>query len=181
MFAHHGYDGASLPKIAREAQVAPPLIHYHFGSKERLWRETIDHSLGELRREATSVFRVTSSLAPLERLLILLRVHAQFAARCPDHFSMIVAEARAETERFAWIQEQYTGLLFEDVVSILREARECGSIRDVPLEQVAVILIGGILVHYTVYPSHQRSGAGAEMRGDFTDTLFDMLLRGITS
>lgn len=170
-----------MPRIAKDAEVAPPLIHYYFGSKENLWRETIDHSLGELYREASSIFRATSSLAPLDRLRILLQVHAQFAAKCPDHFSLIVAEARAESERFAWVQEHYTGLLFDDIVSILGDARDAGAIRDVPLQQLAVVLIGGILVNFTVYPDHSEP-AGVEQRSnDFIDMLFNMLLNGIAA
>ncbi|RYE57225.1 MAG: TetR/AcrR family transcriptional regulator, partial [Rhizobiaceae bacterium] len=50
-FARDGFDGASLPKIAEMAQIAHPLIHYHFGSKDNLWRETVDYALGDLGRE----------------------------------------------------------------------------------------------------------------------------------
>ena len=34
-----------LPHLARLANVAPPLIHYYFGAKDNLWRETVDYSL----------------------------------------------------------------------------------------------------------------------------------------
>ena len=67
-FAQGGFDGASLPKIAKIAKVAPPLIHYYFGSKEKLWRKTVDHSLGELRRESSAICNATRALAPLDRL-----------------------------------------------------------------------------------------------------------------
>jgi TetR/AcrR family transcriptional regulator len=178
VFARSGYDGASMPGIARLAGVAPPLIHYYFESKERLWRETVDHSLGELRAQASAVLRATHSLAPLNRLRVLLEVHAEFAARCPDHFSMIVAEARADSDRFAWLQENYTGLLFEEVVAILGQARDAGAIRDVPLTELAVMLVGAILVHFTIYPSKagEHGGEGSSTR--FVDFLFDMLSTG---
>lgn len=180
-FARDGYDGASMPKIARLANVAPPLIHYYFGSKENLWRETIDHSLGELRREASGIFQATRSLNPLDRLRALLQAHSHFAAKWPDHFFMIMAEARANPERFEWVQQNYTGVLFEEVLQILRDAREQGAIRDLNLEQIAITLIGGILVYFTVYP---RQAAEAEIEQDadrFCDTLFEMLLRGIVA
>jgi len=180
-FARNGYDGASMPGIARLAGVAPPLIHYYFESKENLWRETVDYSLGELRGEATAVLRATRSLAPLDRLRTLLQVFAQFAAGCPDHFSMIVAEARADSDRFAWLQEHYTGQLFEEVVAVLVEAREAGVIRDVPLKDLAVILIGGILVHFTIYPP-QATGRDSERDSSrFVDFLFELLTRGVAA
>lgn len=179
-FARDGYDGASLPKIARMANVAPPLIHYYFGSKEQLWRETVDFSLGELIREAASIIQATRSLAPLDRLRALLQAHIQFAAKWPDHFIMIVAETRSGSERFDWLQENYTGVLFDEVVQILRDARDSGAIRDVPLDQLAIILIGGILIYFTVYPS-RPIGDLEKTANQFADTMFELLLRGVAN
>lgn len=178
-FARDGYDGASMPRIARLANVAPPLIHYYFGTKEQLWRETVDHSLGELRREATAICAATRSLAPLDRLRALLQAYCHFAARWPDHFFMIIAEARSDSERFAWVQANFTGMLFEEVVGILRDARSAGAVRDVQMEQVAVTLVAGILLNFTILPSGK---APADLDADadrFCDLLFDLLLRGI--
>ena len=177
-FARDGYDGASLPKIAKLANVAPPLIHYYFGSKDQLWRATVDFSLGELRREAASISLATRTLAPLDRLRVLLQAHILFAAKWPDHFFMIVAEARTASDRFLWLQENYTGVLFEDVVSILRDARESGVMRDVCLDQLAIILIGGILVYFTVYPSRPSEDV-EKLANDFADLMFGLVLRGV--
>lgn len=180
-FARDGYDGASMPKIARLANVAPPLIHYYFGSKDNLWRETIDHSLGELRREAAAIFQATRSLTPLDRLRAVLQAHSQFAAKWPDHFFMIMAEARSNPERFEWVQQNYTGVLFDEVLQILRDAREQGAIRDINLEQIAITLIGGILVYFTVYPRQAPEAGIVHDANRFCDTLFEMLLRGIVT
>lgn len=178
-FARDGYDGASMPRIARLANVAPPLIHYYFGSKEKLWRETVDHSLGELRREALAICTATRGLAPLDRLRALLQAYCHFAARWPDHFFMIIAEARSDSERFAWVQANFTGILFEEVVGLLRDAREAGAIRDVRLDQVAITVIAGILLNFTVYPSGKNPVDLDGETNQFCDQLFDMLLRGI--
>jgi AcrR family transcriptional regulator len=177
-FARDGYDGASMPKIARLANVAAPLIHYYFGSKEKLWREAVEHSLGELRGEAAAICNATRGLAPLDRLRALLQAHTQFAAKWPDHFFMIIAEARSDSLRFDWVQANYTGVLFEEVVAILRDARDAGAIRDVRLDQVAVTLIAGILLYFTVYPQSGEETVD-EVANGFCDQMFDVLLRGL--
>jgi len=178
-FARDGYDGASMPRIARLANVAPPLIHYYFGNKELLWRETVDHSLGELRREATAICAATRSLAPLDRLRALLQAYCHFAARWPDHFFMIIAEARSDSERFAWVQANFTGMLFEEVVGILRDARDAGAVRDVQMDQVALTLVAGILLNFTILPAG-KPPADLDADADrFCDLLFDLLVRGI--
>jgi len=178
-FARTGYDGASMPAIAKLASVAPPLIHYYFETKERLWRETVEHSLGGLRVEASAVLGATRSLAPLDRLRALLQAYGEFAARCPDHFSMIVAEARADSGRFAWLHENYTGVLFDEVVTILDEARAAGVIRNIPVKDLAVIMIGGILVHFTIYPPAQTQPGQNPGAPGFVDFLFELMTRGV--
>lgn len=177
-FARNGYDGASIPGIARLAGVAPPLIHYYFESKELLWRAAVDHSLGDLRNEATAVLRATASLAPMDRLRSLLQVYAEFAARCPDHFSMIVAEARARSDRFAWLHENYTSVLFDELVALLAEARDAGVIRDMPLDDLAVVLMGGILTHFTIYTAQPGKSEEAMDADAFVEFLFGLLTRG---
>ena len=40
-FAKRGFKGASIDQIAKTAGVAKPLIHYHFASKDELWKLTV--------------------------------------------------------------------------------------------------------------------------------------------
>lgn len=178
-FARYGYDGASLPKIAQIAQVAPPLIHYYFGSKDKLWRETVDHSLGELRRESSAIQSATRALGPLDRLRALLQAITHFAARCPDHFSMIIAEARSESDHFAWVQENYTGVLFGDVVALLEAAKREGLIRDISVEHLAFMLIGGILVYFSIQPPAPKDKDLGQLADEYTDEIFKIFLGGV--
>jgi AcrR family transcriptional regulator len=41
VFAEHGYDGASIRRIAAGAGVDPALVHHYFGTKEQLFLETV--------------------------------------------------------------------------------------------------------------------------------------------
>jgi AcrR family transcriptional regulator len=178
-FARGGFEGASLPRIAAMAEVAPTLIHYYFGNKDKLWRETIDHSLGGLKREFNVILNATRALAPLDRLRALLQAIIHFAARQPDHFAMIMAEARAGTDRFAWVQAHYTGVLFREVISLLRQARDLGQIRDVALDQVAMMLVGGILARFSVDPTEPDKRDVAKLADEYTELMFAMLLDGL--
>jgi AcrR family transcriptional regulator len=180
-FARDGYDGASMPKIARMAQVAPPLIHYYFGSKENLWRQTVEHSLGALRREAAAVQSATRALAPLDRLRALLQTITRFAAHWPDHFVMIVADARSASGRFDWVQDNYTGPLFTDIVAILRDARDSGAIVDVDLDRLALMLVGGILLHFSLRPDLFAERDIDRVAEEFTDLMFRMFLHGVAA
>lgn len=40
-FAEYGFDGAGMKALSRRANVSQALLHYHFGTKERLYSEVI--------------------------------------------------------------------------------------------------------------------------------------------
>jgi len=47
-FATHGFAGARVDRIARDAQVNKAMLYYHFGSKVRLYRAALESVLGRL-------------------------------------------------------------------------------------------------------------------------------------
>lgn len=182
IFSRNGYDGTSMPKIAKLAQVAPPLIHYYFGSKENLWRETVARSLGDLHRDTLAISRATRALAPLDQLRVFLQSLAQHAARWPDNFVMIIAEARADSDRFAWVQEHFTGEIFGQVVSILEAARDRKLIKNVDFEQLASLLVGGVLVFFTVHANGEATSDPEQIdriSTEFTDLMMQLVTSGI--
>jgi AcrR family transcriptional regulator len=178
-FASDGFDGASMPKIAKMAQVAPPLIHYYFGSKDNLWRETVAHSLGQLCREATAIREATRALAPLDRLRALMQAYTQFAARFPEQFIMIMAEARSESDRFAWVQANYTSVLVGGVRSDLEDAKRDGVIQDLDMDKLTFMMIGGILLYFTISPAVAATKDLDKLSTDYVDLMFNSLLHGI--
>ena len=182
VFASDGYIGASMPKVAKVAQVAAPLIHYYFGSKENLWRETVAYSIGDLRRDVLAIGNATQALAPLDRLRVFLQTLTRHAARWPDNFVMIIAEARSESDRHAWVQENYAGLIFQQLRSILQDAKDSRAIKEVAIDQLASLLIGGVLVYFTANPAVFDTTDPKDldrMSGEYTDLMFDVLLDGI--
>ena len=57
-FAHSGYAGASVQAIVDAARVTKPVLYYHFGNKEGLYRALIDWAADErLRRSQEAAAR----------------------------------------------------------------------------------------------------------------------------
>ncbi|MFL6699664.1 MAG: TetR/AcrR family transcriptional regulator [Vitreoscilla sp.] len=54
-FAHHGFRGASLRDIARDAQVSLTLLNHHFGSKYQLLSAVIDSHRAMLDERASAL------------------------------------------------------------------------------------------------------------------------------
>lgn len=180
-FARDGFDGASLPKIADMAGIAHPLIHYHFGSKDNLWRETVDYALGDLSREASTIRTASRGLSPLDRLRVLIRAFTHFAARCPDHFGLILAEARSDSDRFTWIQENYTADFLESLKAIIQEAQEQKQIRAIPLGNLAFMLMGSMLLYFTVNPTLPKGVDIEQLADEHAELLIDIILNGIAA
>lgn len=60
-FAHSGYAGASVQAIVDAALVTKPVLYYHFGNKEGLYRALIDWAADErLRRSQEAAARGTT-------------------------------------------------------------------------------------------------------------------------
>ena len=55
VIAEHGIDDVRIARIAHLAGVSPPLVHYHFATREALMAEALEHSfelLGDVRTTA---------------------------------------------------------------------------------------------------------------------------------
>lgn len=52
-FAHSGYAGASVQTIVNHARVTKPVLYYHFGNKEGLYRALIEWAAEERLRRST--------------------------------------------------------------------------------------------------------------------------------
>ena len=164
VFARDGFHGASLANIAERANVLAPLIPYHFGSKDNLWRATVEYALGDMNREADTIKRASRGLSPLDRLSLQIRSFTHFAARYPDHFGLLCSEARPGSERFEWIRDNFTGGFRDSLKALLAEAQEQKLIRDVSLDHLSFILMGAILMYFT---------ANAQLPDDDIDRLAD--------
>lgn len=54
-FARHGYDGAGVDHIAREAGVNKAMLYYHFGSKVELYRAVVGDMLRAVGAAVTAI------------------------------------------------------------------------------------------------------------------------------
>src|SRR5436190_12272860 len=71
-FAKHSYEGATTASVARRIGVTQPLIHYHFGSKEALWRAAVEMAFGQMAGLLEGA-QEDAALEPRERLKTIVR------------------------------------------------------------------------------------------------------------
>jgi TetR/AcrR family transcriptional regulator len=93
-FAETGYEGTSLRSIAENAQVSFQLISYYFGSKDDLWRATVDDLFDRYVESGKLAFTVSSD------------IHDQFRG----HLRFLLAHMLERPQlRKIWIQEHLAG------------------------------------------------------------------------
>jgi AcrR family transcriptional regulator len=179
-FARDGFDGASLPKIAEIAKTGHPLIHYYFGSKDNLWRETVEYAFGGLVAEATAVEAASRGLSPLHRLRVMIQAFTQFAARYPDHLGLIMAEARSDSERLVWLRENYLNAFLGRLRRALKDAQEQNEIKQIPLDHLISILIGSIVLYFSLNLGPPKNVKSEDLADRHAKWVLEVILNGIS-
>ena len=183
IFARDGFDGASMPAIAKAASIGHPLIHYHFGSKVNLWRAAVDYAFGELAASIAGAEQAAAGLEPIDALQLLCRSFAQFTARHPLHIMLLLNEVRVGGERFDWLVERYLRPQHARVDRVIDAAVAAGQIKPIPAAHIASIVVGATTHFFGAAPLVSRL-YDVDVRDDsvveaHTQWVIEVLLRGL--
>ncbi len=106
-FARSGFQGASIVDIAQLAGVAKPLVHYHYASKDMLWKAAVSGAMADLMSEMAS-FQKNLSAIPIQD--VLRKSSKQlviFASRHPALVHIVMDETAKGGARAQWLQEHF--------------------------------------------------------------------------
>ena len=180
-FANHGYAGATTAAIARRAGVTQPSVHYHFGSKQKLWDEVLASLFGDLREELSAAMRAAEGLDPEQRLRHLLRQFVRFSGRRPEVARLVRTESVAGGDSFRGLFEDW----MRDPLQLLKDevgrAVDAGLLRPMEPGFLYFFLVGASTQPFAVpaaasavYDLDVADAAVIDAYADFTaDTLLD--------
>ena len=166
-FGAKGFDGASTRAIAERVDAHQPQIHYHFESKEALWRAAVDHLFAELGRAMEGLdfgadpARSSAVDALADGFADLIRRFVRFAAARPELNQIMVHEATAQTGRLRWMTERHVRPLYETVRVLWRRLREAGIAAPIDDAVFHYVLVGAASLPYVNAPE-ARLLTGAE-------------------
>lgn len=146
LFKEMGFQSTKLADIAREAGLDRATVYYYVGSKEELFRETVDGVLDANMREADRLF-ADPSLSWLTRLhAIFIKLMVSYEENYPATFVYIQEQMhQIANEETAWAQEtlKKTRRYDEMLMMCIREAISDGELRrDIPPRLVENALFG---------------------------------------
>ena len=183
LFALYGYDPVTTGAVARSAGLSQSMVHYHFGSKSKLWEEAIIRMMRERGRLFRAAARDLAGLDPLEKLKELTRRLIEANANNPDFVRIAVHEGTVRGPRLAWLVETYFAAGYGVFDQAVREAIAVRAIADLPVHDVtnaitsaASLTFGLKAMVEDIYaidlgdPDHVRS---------FSDTVIRMLFDGL--
>jgi AcrR family transcriptional regulator len=170
IFAEHGYTATTIRMICGSARVNLAAVNYHFGCKEKLYRETIRF----VRRQAYERYPITYGLppdaSPRERLYSFIR---SFLLRtsCDERnrgFGTIVMREMVEpTSALDMMVDEGIRSLFGELVDIVR------SLTGGELPEEAVLASARSIISQCLFYLFSRSVI-SRMSADHTSDLTDL-------
>jgi len=151
-FSEQGFEGATTASIARRVGVTQPLVHYHFGSKDTLWRATVDGLFSRLLAQIDESERQVQGMGPAARLVTLSYLFVDFVAANPEYTRLLNSEGGAHTPRLVWLVDTYIRPLFDRWSSYLDDAKSAGIIKDIPNAFLLFALLGACNLFFDLAP-----------------------------
>lgn len=148
-FAVGGYDGVSVRTLSKQLGVSHGWVHQRFGSKDGLWYAAVDHGFGRLDARLTFDPTITD---PLEQLEHGIRQFMHYSAEHPELLLLMNVEGARDTERLAYIFENYIEPVAAPFERLLRHRIDEGRVRPVPMRTLFLLVTHGGAAPFTLVP-----------------------------
>lgn len=103
LFAEKGFAGTSMREIASASGISQPLIHYHFGSKEGLYRAVKERLIREGLRSIPPV-PADQPDNPTDPSVLIRLMHTLFSGN--EDLMRLIAWSHLEREKTPWPGEE---------------------------------------------------------------------------
>ncbi len=141
LFAQRGFEAVSTGDVAKAAKLSQPMVHYHFGSKDHLWRAAIDHLMSDLALRFPSNSNDLKDLDPVSQLKVMTRRFITMSASDSSLSRIVIHESLSRSERLDWLVGRYVKRGFDNFDNVIKAGIRAGLIKDLPLYAATNTLI----------------------------------------
>lgn len=177
VFAVHGFEGASIEKIAQEAEYAVGTIYLYFKDKLALYASLIAHKLPVMADQVEKAAAETPD-DPVAGLRNAIRAQFEFHDQQREFFGVFFRERKGPppVESEDWIIiEEAKARHHATIIGLISKAQSRKLIRKGDTHDLACALLG-IIIHLT--HESMESGGGGEPLINKADFVFDFFMKG---
>ncbi len=183
-FADQGYEGATTAAIARRVGVTQPLVHYHFGSKEALWRAACDSVFEALIEHLRANGANATAMASAPQLVSQTYHLIDFLVAHPELPRLLANEGIAKTPRLTWLTDKHLRPLFAAWNTLLDQAKRAGLIKEIPNAFILFSFLGACYQLFDLAPLAEELYAfdpkqEANVQA-FANSLVEIFLAGVS-
>ncbi|MFN9249970.1 MAG: CerR family C-terminal domain-containing protein [Brevundimonas sp.] len=182
-FSNAGFEATSIADVARAANVGHPLVHYYFGSKERLWHDAVESSFGDLLRTYDAINFAINDLSPIDALRVMLRAFAKFCAENPHHVNLLLTESKNDSPRLSLLLSNYLSPLHKRADELVLKAIAAKQIRALDPVHLTNMMIGSIMqfsaANVLIKSLYQVDSSSPVIVSRHADVVMDVILNGI--
>jgi TetR/AcrR family transcriptional regulator len=156
LFSERSFEGASTREIASRAGVTQPLVSYHYGSKDDLWRAAVESLFDELRHVMRQRMEGLRGVDEVTVAKLQVREFVTFSARNPQLHRIITQESKASGPRMDWLVDQHVRPLYENTVALFERLSRDGVVPPIAPAHLYYILTGAGPTMFVLGPECQR-------------------------
>lgn len=150
LFAERGLAGARTEEIARAAGVNKALLHYYFGTKEKLYRVVLENLFQQL--VAALELALAQPDSPRATLLRYIEHHFEFLRRHPHYPRLLQREVMRGRPFLRAIAQRYLQPLHGRLARLLRAGIRRGELRRLDVPNTIISLIGINVFYFAATP-----------------------------
>jgi AcrR family transcriptional regulator len=183
LFAKHGFDGISTGDIAAAAGYSQAIIHYHFRSKDQLWRESLTYLMHDLDARFPVNVEELQDLQPVDRLRVIVRRFIAMSRYSTDLTSILIREILSDSDRLRWLVKRHFQKRVYFLDDIVKQLIESGQAKNLPsyLVTESILITSSLLFCMAPLIKHvhgvdpKQDSRAAEV----SDGLLQLLLTGL--
>jgi TetR/AcrR family transcriptional regulator len=156
LFSDRSFEGATLREIAERAGVTQPLLHYHYRSKDELWRAAVDSLFAELRDAMAERSHGLRGVDALTAAKLRVREFIVFSARHPQLHRIITQESKSDGARMEYLVERHVRPLYVNTVELFERLTRDGLLPPIAPPHLYYILTGAGPTMFVLGPECER-------------------------
>lgn len=180
VFAAEGFSAAKIRDIAELAGTTHPMITYHFGGKDKLWRAAVENMFHRLDQEAFT-FEEPEPEDPVLRFKIMIARYVRYCARHPEHARITIAETVRGGERLKWMVKNFVETGHGNFVPLCQNMMDRGVIPHMSVTSFLYSLVGMSQLAFVLAPEAKLAFKvdmmSEEMIANQTEAVFQMIFR----